>query len=128
MKRLKFTKSLCIGCGLCGQMCSANKEDSVWPEKARIFIETSYDDGKLVYHDHYCTLCGICVKSCPENAITLNEYLQVDAELCTGCGICAEKCPKKVIRIREDFAVICDTCEGDPTCVQVCPQNALRFE
>ncbi len=63
-----------------------------------------------------------------EEAITLNEYLQVDPEKCTGCGICAEKCPKKVIRIREDLAVMCDTCEGDPTCVKVCPQHALRFE
>jgi ferredoxin len=128
MKRLKFSKAKCIGCQLCSQMCSANKEGAVWPERARIFIETSYDDGKLKYHDHYCTLCGICVKSCPENAITLNDYLQVDPNLCTGCGICAEKCPKKVIRIREDLAIMCDTCEGNPVCVQVCPQNALTFE
>lgn len=128
MKRLKFSKEKCIGCQLCAQMCSANKENVVWPEHSRIFVETSYNEGKLVYHDNYCILCGICVKNCPEKAITMDEYLKVDAALCTGCGICAEKCPKKVIRIREDFAVMCDTCQGDPTCVKVCPQNALTFE
>jgi ferredoxin len=128
MKRLKLEKAKCIGCQLCAQMCSANKEDAVWPEKSRIFIKTTYDDGKLVYHDDYCILCGICVKQCPEKAITMDGYLRVDESLCTGCGICAEKCPKKVIRIREELAIMCNTCEGDPTCVKVCPQNALTFE
>jgi ferredoxin len=128
MKRLKLTKQLCIGCGLCAQLCSSNKEGMIWPARARVFIETSYEQGALVYHDHYCTLCGICVKSCPEGAITLDEYLQVDAKKCIGCGVCVEKCPKDVIRIRENLAIMCDTCEGDPVCVKVCPQHALRFE
>ena len=56
MKRLKFSKEKCIGCGLCAQVCSAYKEGVYQPSKARIFIESYYDDGKLKYKDHYCIL------------------------------------------------------------------------
>lgn len=128
MKRLKFSKEKCIGCQLCAQVCSAYKEGAYQPSKARLAIESYYDDGNLKYQDHFCILCGICAKACPEGAIKMGEYITVDEAKCTGCGICAEKCPKKVVAIREDKAIICDTCEGDPNCVKTCPQHALRFE
>jgi len=128
MKRLKFEKAKCIGCQLCAQICSAKKEGVICPTKARIDIETSYEDGKLVYHDNYCILCGICEKNCPTGAIKMGEYIEVDPALCTACGICVEKCPKHVVKIREEVAVICDTCKGDPNCVKVCPQHALTFK
>jgi Fe-S-cluster-containing hydrogenase component 2 len=128
LKRLKFEKENCIGCNLCGQVCSAYKEGEYIPSRARIFIETEYDEGSLVYHDNYCILCGICVKNCPNEAITLNGYIKVDEEKCIGCGTCKEKCPKKVVRIREGKSKICDTCLGDPKCIKTCPQNALTFQ
>lgn len=128
MKRLKFKKASCIGCQLCAQVCSAVKEGEYIPSKARIAIETYYDNGTLKYKDTYCTLCGLCVKACPQGAISLGEYLLVDPDKCIGCGTCAAKCPKKVIRIVAQKSLICDTCKGDPTCVKTCPQNALTFE
>ncbi len=46
-----------------------------------------------------CTGCGICVKTCPINCITIVEsdlnftgIAKVD-ERCTGCNICAIDCP-----------------------------------
>lgn len=95
MKRLKLKKEKCIGCELCGQVCSAYKEGVYQPSKARIFIESYYDEGKLKFKDEYCILCGICVKVCPQDAITMDEYIVVDKEKCIGCGTCARKCPKK---------------------------------
>jgi ferredoxin len=128
MKRLKFAKEKCIGCQLCAQVCSAMKEGAYVPSKARIAIETYYDEGALKYKDTFCINCGICAKNCPVEAITYGEYIEVELDKCIGCGICADKCPKKVIQIREEKAYICDTCKGDPTCVKACPQNALTFE
>lgn len=42
-----------------------------------------------------CKGCGICLKSCPENAITgeRKEPHVIDQEKCTLCGTCWEKCP-----------------------------------
>jgi len=39
-----------------------------------------------------CTECGICVKSCPRNAITIKGGLRVDPEKCTSCGRCEKSC------------------------------------
>ena len=129
MKRLKFVKSKCIGCQLCAQVCSAMHEGEYAPSKARINIESYYDkSGELKYKDSYCTLCGICKKQCPVDAISLEEYITVDFDKCIGCGDCVTACPKKIIKIRDEKAYICDTCNGDPSCVKICPQNALTFE
>jgi heterodisulfide reductase subunit A len=43
-----------------------------------------------------CKACGLCVKVCPYNAITLNKDLkriEVIEAACGGCGTCAAECP-----------------------------------
>ncbi|MHC4389121.1 MAG: NADH-ubiquinone oxidoreductase-F iron-sulfur binding region domain-containing protein, partial [Planctomycetota bacterium] len=42
-----------------------------------------------------CKACGICLKNCPENAITGEKKVPhvIDQEKCTLCGTCWEKCP-----------------------------------
>lgn len=128
MKRLKFSKENCIGCQLCSQVCSGMKEGEYNPSLARINIESYYDQGELKYNESFCILCGICAKECPQDAISLGEYIIVDHDKCIGCGTCVDKCPKDVVRIRDGKSYICDTCEGDPNCVKTCPQHALTFE
>ncbi len=55
-----------------------------------------------------CTSCGLCVKVCPESAITMNiktarttrpPVPEVNTMLCVGCGACAGVCPDGVIDI-----------------------------
>jgi ferredoxin len=128
MKRLKLDKSKCLGCKLCAAVCSAYKEGEYRPSVARLAIESYYEDGDIKYQDNYCILCGICAKSCPQGAISMDEYITVDFDKCIGCGTCKAKCPKKVVQIRESKSIICDTCMGDPSCVKTCPQQALTFK
>lgn len=46
-----------------------------------------------------CVACGVCVKVCPKNAISIYKgcYAVVDEEQCIGCGICEKNCPAGVM-------------------------------
>jgi len=44
-----------------------------------------------------CNGCGVCIGSCPVNAIILNGVAIIDENKCTGCGICIDSCPLGVI-------------------------------
>jgi len=128
MRRLKFSKSTCIGCMLCAMTCSAMHEGEFSISKARIGIKSYYDRGKeLIFDDAYCTMCGICARKCPQGAITAEEKLALDTLKCIGCGTCARICPKKVIKMHEQKPLLCDTCDGSPKCVSVCPHGALTY-
>ena len=41
-----------------------------------------------------CIQCGVCVKACRSNAITLtNGIIEIDEEKCNFCGRCTKSCP-----------------------------------
>lgn len=46
-----------------------------------------------------CVACGVCVKVCPKDAISIYKecYAVVDEEQCIGCGICEKSCPAGVM-------------------------------
>ncbi len=56
----------------------------------------------LIIHKDKCTGCGICVESCPFNALSIVERLAiVEGSACTMCGACAEEgvCPFEAIEM-----------------------------
>jgi ferredoxin len=51
-----------------------------------------------------CKGCGICVKTCPYEAITLiNGKAFVNEERCDNCGLCISICPFQAIEIIGEF-------------------------
>ena len=48
-----------------------------------------------------CTICGICARVCPYNAITVDKKAgkpaHVNEAACAGCGTCAAECPSDAI-------------------------------
>jgi len=55
---------------------------------------------QAVVDEDQCSLCRMCVGTCPYGAITLvEEKIKVNEELCMGCGICAITCPSYAIQL-----------------------------
>lgn len=58
--------------------------------------------GKVEVNQEECKGCGLCVESCPVQAMELipelNRYgarpARQKADVCTGCGICYYVCPE----------------------------------
>ena len=50
-----------------------------------------------------CVACGVCLKACPKEAISIYQgcFAQVAEEKCVGCGLCARACPAGCITIAE---------------------------
>ena len=50
-----------------------------------------------------CVACGVCLKACPREAISIHRgcHALVEAEKCVGCGLCAKACPAGCITITE---------------------------
>jgi len=46
-----------------------------------------------------CTLCGLCVSSCPGGAIAIDEDLVMDVSKCIFCCACIKTCPEEAVRI-----------------------------
>lgn len=53
---------------------------------------------RKMYIDDNCVGCGLCVGSCPVEAISLIENKAViNKEICIECGSCIDLCPSKAI-------------------------------
>jgi len=55
---------------------------------------------ELVWQRDKCIRCGICVKVCPERALSLEQPgLAINRERCVLCGRCAEACPTLALEL-----------------------------
>jgi ferredoxin len=46
-----------------------------------------------------CTLCGLCISSCPGGAIAIDEDLAMDVSKCIFCCACIKTCPEEAVFI-----------------------------
>lgn len=57
---------------------------------------------RIVVHHEACTLCEVCLKACPFNAMELlNGKIEINSN-CKVCSICVKQCPEKCISKEED--------------------------
>lgn len=89
------------------------KERRLLPTRYRgLHILCTDEEGKEV-----CNGCGLCVRSCPDDAIEvlatgkgkerIVESYNIDLARCMFCGLCVEACPRDAIRMT-DFYELAD--------------------
>ncbi|MDD2619594.1 MAG: 4Fe-4S dicluster domain-containing protein [Syntrophomonadaceae bacterium] len=75
--------------------------------------------GHLFQEFAKCIVCGICIKSCPNNVLSLEEgrdekskkkillTFTIDHQYCMFCNICVENCPANCLHFNHDFELSC---------------------
>jgi len=54
---------------------------------------TQHSVSKPIIKSNKCTACGVCVKWCPPNAISMpDKFAVIDQAVCIGCGECLAVC------------------------------------
>ncbi|MBR1875617.1 MAG: 4Fe-4S dicluster domain-containing protein [Lachnospiraceae bacterium] len=72
-------------------------EPAVYPQGTRGHIDISIDD---------CISCGMCVRVCPSNALSVDKLKgtwTINRFDCIACGYCAVKCPKKCLFVNPGY-------------------------
>jgi electron transport complex protein RnfB len=124
----------CTGCRKCEAACPT-KVIKVLPASKQVLV-TCHSKDKGVDTKKNCQVgciaCGICVKVCPFDALSIeNNLSRIDLDKCRVCGLCVSKCPTKAIT---DFipqrskAFVMDNCNGCQICTKVCPVDAPSGE
>lgn len=67
----------------------------------RLFVEPIYRS-KLKINREKCTVCGLCVSSCPVGNLSLEEGLIKTQKKCVLCYRCVNRCPQGAIALMSD--------------------------
>ncbi|MFH1531209.1 MAG: RnfABCDGE type electron transport complex subunit B [Pseudomonadota bacterium] len=90
----------CTGCTKCVAECPRGIINML-DKGPRVVVDChSADKGNAVkkYCQVGCFTCMICVKKCPDEAISVvKDIVVIDPQKCTHCGICIGLCPQDVI-------------------------------
>lgn len=124
MKRVIVNQELCIGCGICEEVCSISFFKVKDKVKSAILINKESKEPVNV-----CSQCGECINVCSEEALirTKNGVVILNKDKCVGCYICAGFCPTLSMRIHEDY-VEPFKCIACGICVKSCPTGAISIE
>lgn len=85
---------MCMCCGCC---CKPLKTYRKMDKPAQYANSNYY----AVVDEDACTACGICEERCQMDAITVDDFSQVNLDRCIGCGLCVVTCEFDAIRLKK---------------------------
>ena len=77
---------------------------SPYPLQPKIFQEGVR--GHVENDSSRCILCGMCMRTCPAGAITVDRKTglwRLDPFSCVQCAACVENCPKKCLSMKPEY-------------------------
>jgi len=80
-----------------GAMAGYGIESMESLRKTPLNLEPQGQGGHPVIDHDTCTRCMICVRVCPEQALSLREVITCDTHKCMRCGLCQSRCPVSAI-------------------------------
>lgn len=121
MKVLTKNEELCVGCGVCEEVCSKAYFRESNREKSCIKVE----DKKI----SLCSQCGVCIDICPVEAITRDKrgVVKIDKKECVGCFMCVGFCPEEAMMVHDEY-IEPFKCIACGLCVKQCPTEAIKIE
>ncbi len=139
----EFDLTSCTFCGTCADFCDGKAitmtgdYHMVAEKRADLRVVGSSikkaPKGKLAIGDD-CVYCGLCARTCPEGAITVDRATKtwtVDENKCKKCGLCISKCPKKTLAFQEPAPEVVtknDDCVYCTLCAKKCPVGAITVD
>lgn len=91
-------------------------------------INSSFITGKPEIDTEMCDVCGLCIESCPTNAIMKKrknndeiDSIHINLDQCIFCSLCSDLCPKKAISMTNKFELAARSREelrGSPVVIE----------
>ncbi len=106
-------KGLLKGLGITAKHTFEREITQQYPEE-RPYLQNRFR-GHLAYDFPKCIACGLCIKACPNNVLTLNTFKDeqtkkkkvdsyiIDLQYCLYCNLCVEICPTDTLYFTKEF-------------------------
>ncbi|NLN86118.1 MAG: NADH-quinone oxidoreductase subunit I [Syntrophomonadaceae bacterium] len=117
-----FGKGLLKGLGITAKHTFEREITQQYPEE-RPHLQDRFR-GSLAYDYPKCIACGLCIKACPNNVLTLETYKDegsrkkkvayyaIDLQYCLFCNLCVEICPTATLYFTHEFELTSYDREG----------------